>query len=63
MHKIYKTVIIVMLICSITCISYATELEDLTNQRDELQTQIDEGNTELSNISNELTENLIQIQK
>ncbi len=63
MHRIYKVFIIVMLICSITFVSYATELDELKDQKDQLEIQIDESNTELADINEELTENLIQIQK
>ena len=63
MHKIYKVFIIVTLICSITFVSYAAELDDLRNQKNELEIQIDESNTELADINEELTDNLIQIQK
>ena len=63
MHKKYKFLITFVLICSITFTSYAEELNDLKDHRSEIQVQIDESNTELSNIDGELTENLQQVQK
>ena len=63
MRKIYRFLIITILICSITFVSYAADLNELNNQKNEIQTQIDESNNQLSEVNNELTTNLQQIQK
>lgn len=66
MHKMHKSIIVISLLCSVTgmtVISYAEELDDLRNKREEIEVQIDESNTELGIIDEQLTENLQQIQK
>ena len=63
MGKIYKIAIIVMLICTISFVSYAADFNDLQNQKNEIQAQLDESNNQLSDVNDELTDNLKQIQK
>ncbi len=63
MRKIFKLLISVILILSITFVSYAADLNELNEQRNEVQNQIDEKNNQLNDVNNELTENLKQIQK
>lgn len=63
MQKICKLLIISVLICSITLVSYGTEIDELQDKKNEIQTQIDESNNQLSTVDDELTENLQQIQK
>ena len=63
MRKIYKLIIISILICAISYVSYAADLNELQDQRNEIQNQIDESNTELSDVNDELTQNSQQIQK
>lgn len=63
MRKIYKILIISILIYAISFASYAADLNELQNQKSEIQNQIDESNNQLSDIDNELTQNLQQIQK
>ena len=63
MRKVYKIIIISILICAISFVSYAVDLNELQDQKSEIQNQIEESNTQLSDINEELTENLQQIQK
>ena len=63
MRKVYKIIIISILICAISFVSYAADLNELQDQKSEIQNQIEESNTQLSDINEELTENLQQIQK
>ena len=63
MRKIYKTVIIFMLLISIAFVSNSAELNELQENKNEIQAEIDKTNEELNEVNNELTENLQQIQK
>ena len=63
MRKPYKIILISILICAISFVSYAADLNELQDQKNEIQNQIEESNTQLSDIDEELTENLQQIQK
>lgn len=63
MRKICKSIVICTFICTFSFISYATDLNELQNQKNEIQTQIDESNSQLSDVNGELTDNLKQIQK
>lgn len=63
MRKIYKLLIISILVCAISFVSYAADLNELQNQKNEIQTQIEEDNNKLTDVNDELTENLKQIQK
>lgn len=63
MRKLYKIILISILICAISFVSYAADLNELQDQKNEIQNQIEESNNQLSNIDEELTENLQQIQK
>ena len=63
MQKVCKMLIVTILLCSITLVSYGADLNELQEQKSEIQTQIDESNSQLEDIDNELTENLKQIQK
>ena len=63
MRKIYRLIIISILICAISYVSYAADLNELQDQRNEIQNQMNESNTELSDVNDELTQNLQQIQK
>lgn len=63
MRKIYKIIIILLLLCSITFASNSVELNELQENKNEIQEQIDKTNEELNEVNDELTENLKQIQK
>lgn len=64
MCKLYKILpIIIILICTVSFVSYATDLNELQNQKNEIQSQIDESNNQLADVNDELTDNLKQIQK
>lgn len=63
MRKIYRFLIISILICAISFVSYAADLNELQNQKNEIQTQIEENNNKLTDVNDELTDNLKQIQK
>ena len=63
MQKIFKLLIILVLILSITFISYGAEIDELQDKKNEIQTQIDESNNQILEVDEELTENLQQIQK
>lgn len=63
MQKISRIIFIIILIGSIAFVSYATDLNELQNQKNEIQTQLNESEEQLSDINNELTENLQQIQE
>ncbi len=54
---------IIIIICSITFSLYATNLDELQEQKNNIQNQVNESSSELENINNELTENLEKIQK
>lgn len=62
MRKIIS-IIIIIYICTNTVISYATDFNELKEQRDELQNQIQESTEEKQEIQEELSQNLEQIQK
>lgn len=63
MRKISKSLICSVLVCAISFVSYAADLNELQNQKSDIQSQLDESNNQLSDINNELTDNLQQIQK
>lgn len=63
MRKIYKISIIFTLICAISFVSYGADLNELQNQKNEIQSQIDENSSKLNDVNNELTESLQKIQK
>ena len=63
MRKIYKISIIFTLICAISFVSYGADLNELQNQKNEIQSQIDESSSKLNDVNNELTESLQKIQK
>lgn len=63
MSKIYKIILISIIICAITFVSYAAELNELQDQKTDLQTKIEENSQNLEEVNNELTANLQQIQK
>lgn len=63
MHKVVKIIIIYMLICCITFVSYSADLNELNDKKNEIQTQIDESSSKLADVDEELTQNLQQIQK
>jgi len=63
MRKIYFIILVVLFTISITFVSECTDLENLQEKKNEIQTQIDENNNNLSNVNEELTQNLQQIQK
>lgn len=63
MRKIYRFLMISILICAISFVSYAADLNELQEQKDKIQTQIEESNHQLIDVNDELTENLKQIQK
>ena len=61
--KIYKTIIVsVLLICIATPI-FAADLNELQNQKNEIQDQINQTNEELNSVNEDLTENLRQVEK
>lgn len=62
-QKIYKVLAIIILICAITFASNAADLNELQDQKTNIQTQLDESKQELTDVTEELTENLKQIQK
>ena len=55
MRKIYKLLIISILVCAISFVSYAADLNELQNQKNEIQTQIEEDNNKLTDVNDELT--------
>lgn len=63
MRKIFKFLVICLLISSITFVSYAADLNELQEQKNEIQSQVDEKSNELAEVNEELSENLRQIQK
>ena len=63
MRKIRKIVLICMIISAITFVSYAADLNELQEQKQNIQEKIDESTQNLTDVNNELTENLKQIQK
>ena len=63
MRKIFKFLVICLLISSITFVSYAADLNELQEQKNEIQSQVDEKSNELADVNEELSENLRQIQK
>ena len=63
MRKIYKISIIFTLVCAISFVSYGADLNELQNQKNEIQSQIDENSSKLNDVNNELTESLQKIQK
>ncbi len=63
MHKISKILICSILICAISFVSYAADFNELQNQRNDIQSQLDESNQQLSDVNDELTDNLKQVQK
>lgn len=62
MRKIIKAMWICILIGCITLISYATDLNELQEQKNNIQTQIDDVTQNLNEVDNELSENLKKIQ-
>ncbi len=63
MRKVYKILLCSILICATSFVSYAVDLNELQEQKDNIQSQIDENNNQLIDVNNELTDNLKQIQK
>ena len=63
MRKISKSLICSVLVCAISFVSYAADLNELQDQKSQIQNQIDESNSQLSEVNDELTDNLKQIQK
>lgn len=63
MQKIFRFLVICVLISSITFVSYAADLNELQEQKNEIQSQVDEKSNELADVNEELSENLRQIQK
>ena len=63
MRKIRKIVLICMIISAITFVSYVADLNELQEQKQNIQEKIDESTQNLTDVNNELTENLKQIQK
>ena len=63
MRKIYKSLLCSILICAISFVSYAADLNELQDQKSNIQSQLDESNNQLNDVNNELTDNLQQIQK
>lgn len=58
-----KILIIFILICAITVVSYGADLNELEEQKTQIQTQLDESSKNLSELDEEITENLSRIQK
>ena len=63
MQKILKIFFICGFISCITFVSNATDLNELQEQKNDIETQIEQKNEELNTVNEELTENLKQIQK
>ena len=63
MRKIYKIILCSILICATSFVSNAADLNELQNQKSDIQSQLDESNNQLTDVNNELTANLQQIQK
>ncbi len=63
MQKKYKAMIISILIICITTPLFAADLNELQNQKSNIQEQLNQTNEELNNVNEDLTENLRQIQK
>ena len=63
MRKIYKSLLCSILICAISFVSNAADLNELQDQKSNIQSQLDESNNQLNDVNNELTDNLQQIQK
>ena len=63
MQKKYKAFIISIVIICITTPLFATDLNELQNQKSDIQEQLNQTNQELKNVNEDLTENLKQIQK
>lgn len=63
MRKVCKMIIICIFVSCITFVSYAADLNELQEQKTDIQNQIDKKNQELIDVNEELTENLKQIQK
>ena len=62
MQKLYKIIIISMLLLCIATPLFATDLNELQNQKSEIQDQLNKTNEELNSVNEDLTENLKQIQ-
>lgn len=56
------SIVLIIIICSISIVSFATDVEDLQVQYSDIQIQLDEQNQELANVQSELSENLQQLQ-
>lgn len=56
------SIVLIIIICSISIVSFATDVEDLQVQYSDIQIQLDEQNKELANVQSELSENLQQLQ-
>lgn len=56
-------IVLALIICSFSILSYAENTTDLTTEQKQLQNQIDESNANLDNVQSELSENLQQVQK
>lgn len=64
MHKkIFKILITLITICAITFVSYAADLNELQNQKNEIQNKVNESQENLQIIDQELSSNLKQVQK
>ena len=62
-QKIFKVFTVCILICAITFVSNAADLNELQEQKTNIQTQINETTQELTEVTEELSQNLQQIQK
>lgn len=56
------SVVLIIIICSISIVSFGTDVEELQVQYSDIQIQLDEQNQELANVQSELSENLQQLQ-
>lgn len=64
MHKrIIKIIFICVTICAITFVSYADDLNELQDKKNEIQNKVTESEENLQIINGEITSNLEQIQK
>jgi len=61
--KLYKTILVAVLLICIATPLFAADLDELQNKRSEIQEQINQTNEELNIVNEDLTENLRQIEK
>lgn len=63
MHKTVRIFIIIVLISAFTFTSYAVDLNELKDFKDEIQGKLEEKNEEFSKVEEELSKNLQEVQK